>query len=341
MTSFRLAMAGLLPIVALGVTGCLGGGDSGGGGRTARFGGGSKDKQTASATPRTPTAKELNATTPEASVQRELEKLKAQEKQQAKYVNEMRDALAKDSTAIQREENKLRDIRTQVEQFESAQQRYKQALAMDRQNGNGNNDYNGGMNARTAGYEAGSQPVNRAASFTSEYPPNSQPGGYQSAPQSNQPNYTQNDRNNYQNNHPGQPVRGEEVLYGGQPRSSLGGKSFSETPAPAVHRAPVSAPAHEDVVWDPPRELYSRNTSAPAARQATQVQANRNVPQNLPDPATLYRPVQTSAPMPQPAPVAAPAPSPMLAPPALPGPAAQKPADDEVFTPDIFLSGGR
>lgn len=108
---------------ALVCAGCAGGDDDGKKGRRAsRSFGKKKDKAMAEKK-----EKEVEAYTPEGSMKRDLTRMQQREKQQAQLVAQLRGGRNPDQARIQREEDKLYELRGRVQEYDAALQRYEMA----------------------------------------------------------------------------------------------------------------------------------------------------------------------------------------------------------------------
>lgn len=309
---------------ALTLAGC-GGGD-GGGGRVARgrFNLGKKDQDVASRTGSRSSSKSpsapgrrnqavsanLDDLNPESSMQRDLAKLRERERSQVKVVEEMRTALDQGTDMVQKEERKLADIRSQIARYDNAVRGYQQS-SHERAPG-GRETQSRADYARTAPQnEALSSPY--AVNANAEYHPNA--GGEE---------VLYNARNPIPMNQPAPAPRNTASRGGEYNEKPFAGATVTRArvPEPAIRPAPqAQAPAEDDeLLWNPPSRMYADRAVQPKPI-ATQ---------------GGLRPNGNAAPAPQAvakAPAAKAAPAPAVAPAAF--------GDTEVFSPDLYLSGGR
>lgn len=122
----KITAAIIILAFAMACMGCSDGGGDGKKGRSAsRVGAGKKkDKKGAKAASE---EKALAAYTPEGSMKRDLTKMQDRERQQAQLVAQLRSGRNPDQARIQREEDKLYEMRGRVQEYDAALQRYEMA----------------------------------------------------------------------------------------------------------------------------------------------------------------------------------------------------------------------
>lgn len=300
------ALALALPCLA----GCLGGSD--GASRSAsraRATRGQKDtaaKSGKSAPPRrNQKPEDLDNLSPEASMQRDLARLKEKERQQVKTVSEMRTALGQGQEIVMKEEKNLEELRGQISKYESAMRQYENVAS-----------------AADTGRSA--DPRRGSPAMASRY-------------------------DSRQTRTSG-PADGEVMLYDGRAEAPVAAATPPRRDAPSrqpeyaraepPRQAPPaqSGPARQDG-WAPPTNLFdTRPSVSPLAAAQTARREEQFSAMMPPARQPARQPVRPAASPAAPAP--APQPAQTFAAPA-PVPAAGATFDDEVFTPDLFLSSGK
>ncbi len=326
-------LVGLSP--ALFLAGC---GDSGGGRVSrGRFNPGKKDQETASRSGSKPSPQGrksqpvsagLDDLSPEGSMQRDLAKLRERERTQAKTVDEMRSAMNQAEDMVMKEERKLEEIRTQIARYDRAMQGYEQA------SGNGRSPRGREAPAR-AEYASAAPSDNQ---WANPYAGASNAGGEEvlysnrsavpmnPAPAQAPRNLAVADRGG--NEYAEKPFAGATVTRSRAP-SQIQAQAPA-TPAPAPAPRPQTQARHadeEESIWNPPSRLY-----ADKAVQPKPVPTQQSV-----RPANPVAQPQAAARAP--APAAAPQPAKQAAPQMSVSGATFE--DTEVFTPDLYLSGGK
>lgn len=330
---------------ALAACGCFGGGD--GGGRSARFGKkngnmaqkNQKNQKKAGKKqqPRKNAAPDYSDMTPELSMRQGYDALKETETRQVRIVSEMRQALAQGEEAIQIEERKLAQIRTKIADFE---------VAMGRYNG-----------PQGGGRPAGNRPARRneeqsvvPASFytdTRSAGPDSRarvphPSSYANRPAPAPAGYAdggyERRQASYQQPRDDRYAGREETLY-----DSRGGYREPQLPArrdnyaPGYQSQPQPQPREQRYApagngWEAPGRLYS--DAQPRPGRAAPVANTLRPEPRIAAPASLNMDVSV------PAAGATTQPRQQVRPAEQPEARAEYPSD-EVFTPDLYLSGGR
>lgn len=340
MSPVRFLSALLVLSLSVAACGCFG---RGGDGKTASRGGrfGKKEKQTASRKGRKQPAKrgqyDFAEYTPDSSLSRDVAMLKEHEAKQVQLLKQMAMALDQNREVMRKEEEKLAQIRGKIDEYE---------LAM--RSGPGSAPRGRGLPSRDgvvadsmyAGY-ADARPrrdVERA--------PQSRQGGYAPQPASYRPagrDYArQPERREYREPAPAyrDERRYEETLYdpraAGMPQRQPEYRQVSQNPRPPAPREQYyEAPPARQNAWEPSDSLYSNAASRPASPVKNTLRpeprlerpAPVRVEESLPAAGASVQPRQQS-----------------LRPPAAEtrqlAPAASA-SDEDVFTPDMYLSGGR
>lgn len=338
--------------MALAACGCFGGGDKSRSSSKSRFGskggkevaGNKKQKQKQGKNQPKARPADYQDLTPEVSMRQGYDRLKETETMQLRVVEEMRNALAQGEEAMRLEENKLAQIQRKISDYEVAMQRYtppsgprpgRAAQPPRREDHDivaasmysdprGQRPDSRAVATRSPGYDSrGQRPDDRR-----EYAPRTAPahydGGYDRRPAS----YAGPQENRY----PGR----EETLYDPRANDYRGPRVNDYRSVPPQRREEPAYPANRDPRydsrgsgWDAPGSLYS--DAAP--RQSTGMKNTLRPEPRLQAPAPV--PMETSVP-------AAGATTQSRAPVRPPEP--ETPANhgsDEVFTPDLYLSGGR
>lgn len=354
-----LKIAGIVIIVALCLAsmGCFGGGDGGGGKRMSsrgRFG--LKKKRNAAASSRNKRrVGDVEQYSPEASMQRDLAQLKESEKNQVRMIKDMRSSLDQRSAQYQKEEEKLQDIRNRISSYDRAIQSQDLA-AGDRRPARPATV----MAAASVAPREGGAPRNVRASYS----PDSPPAAPRQAPPRPRPSVAR---------------EGETVLFDPndpEDRALMSPYATASAPsAPSIPQAGFMASPYEQPNdgWTPPTtlfaksgresgnfpppDLYARRANAIAERNAASGAefppvrtegTNQRISAGAPHVPAVQPMVSTqSMRVNQPAPPVDPLPPPpssFLPPPSSTSAAPAVPAasgEEEVFTPDLFLSGSR
>lgn len=344
----------LVTSMALTACGCFGGGGGGGGGRTASRGGrfSPERKETQVARGGKSNNRRVSAETeslsPEGSMQRDLARLHDREKAQVKVVKEMRDALSQGEDVIVREERKLDEIRTQIARFDSAMRNQEMASA--------------GRRGRPAPAASTSRNGVVPASMYVDNDRDRHDPSYARAERAPAPSrdrarvepasyrrddYARDTRDSRdsRNNNDRAPSRNDrdEVLYNpmaarDEPSRSYGGMN-------EARNQPQQRRSSQEKEWVASESLFTESAprSAPTYRDAQTYRSNAPVSNNTLRPMPAQQKVS-----------AAPEPAKQVSVPAAgastqprqPAPSRQESlerhsGDDEVFTPDLYLSGGR
>lgn len=346
MSPIKLASSVLIVGLSLASAGCFGrgGGDSASASPSkSRFGLRKKNTATASksggrAKGRTTTSRnsgsvamasaDLDGISPEGSMKRDLERLKERERKQEQTVAEMRNALAQGEQMVVKEEQKLHEIRGQVKEFELAMRRY-----------------DSGPSSSPSGRAQSTRVMASARSSDEDYvvpasmyadPRSSRTSGrrYQQADYGPQEREGQARENRYasyeQPRNQREQYGREEVLYDGRndrqpqraapPQATRRNYDYQPAPRPQSQNGGMSRP--EDDEWIPQGGLFSssaRPTDAPPLQRSRQGGLR-------PEPA----PQGQRQPAPAPAPARNPQPRPVGG-----------EYEEEVFSPDMYLRGGR
>lgn len=327
MSLMKIANACLVLSLAALVSGCFGGG--GDSSRTAskgRFG--TKDaaakKQTAQRGRAQPS--DLNEINPETSMRQGYEILKEREAQQMRVVQEMRQAIAQGEDAVRREQIKLDGIRSQLAEFDLAMRRYEDA---PRQRPAYGAPTRGDVVPTSMYAERGApRPESRSRE------PRAERASYQPDPRASRDPRPRE----YAPPRDDRPAAREQVLYNPQDRREYDRAAPDPRGDPRYRQDPYPVSGQESGAggWETPGNLYGGSNAQPGPRPA-----HRNTLR--PEPVRTAAPVQA----PRPAPEAALRPG--TPPPPAPAQrqAPQEPAprtsgtDDDVFTPDLYLSGNR
>lgn len=275
---------------------------------------------------------------PEGSMHRDLLQLREREARQVETVENMRIALNQGEDDVRREEERLQEIRRQIERYDSAMRRYEMA---SRYASPRDDDRRNPEPALARGYD-------RDAGGEREYASSRQARDYgRAAPERNGYADRPAPDNRYRDNAP--PASGrEEVLYAGgyddrfAPPVQARNQTPPQTQAPIQERAaPVRVSPRFDMddlshgdVFSVPVELASQPRQAAPSRQPE----TRDSDQALFAEAAARQKSQwppAAAPTPAPAPAQArPAPRQQIQ----ESVADSGGMDDEVFVPDLFLS---
>lgn len=355
MSPVRMLCLLLATSTAVVACGCFGGG-GGGGGRTASRGGrftmGRKQKEVASNDARGKKAQRQNIKasdtgpmSPEGSIQRDLALLKEREKSQEKVVKEMRAALNQGEGVVEKEELKLQEIRDQIARFDSAARQYEMASGRSRGNDARSQVVPASMyldqpdprDQRNFRADRGAppNPYERSSVERASYRPDPRDGydrGDDGYGRRDNP-YSRNDSR--QDSYGGR----EEVLYNPQaqraepPRGrapdGFNENRYNDGPRQDQYGRPQ---ASRNDGWEPSDRLFSSSNSNAPARPAAMVntlnperkrtaQVDRNDDRPAPAAGATTRPRAAQArPEPQ---------------------SRDDEGTDEVFTPDLYLSGGR
>lgn len=282
------------------VTGCMGDGGQSRSASRARTTRGQKDvaaKPKKAAAPERDRKKEnLDDLSPEASMQRDLARLRERERQQAKAVGEMRNALNQGQDIVTKEEQNLRDLQGQISKYEMAMRRYENVVPEAEQRGGSQ-----AMASRRDNAQAGRSGSpdgevmlydGRADSRFAAGPGASDPGPSRNAAPRPQPEY----------------ARTAPAAQPDPARDRAAGRDSWEAPAYLFDARPAGPPLA--AVPTPRRAEPISAMAAPAGQPLRPTHAPAaNRPNTFETPASV--------------------------------PAAGATFDDEVFTPDLFLSSGK
>ena len=318
MSPIRTGSALILLSAALVVVGC---GDAGGGRSASSRAGKSRNTASKGAGKQG----DLDNLSPEMSMQRDLERLREREKSQAKVVKEMRGALSQGEGVVEKEEQKLTEIRGQIAEYDNTMRRYGTASAGAPARGG---DRRAEVAAATMRTDDRNVSNTRGRNESHAVPASAaRDGDGYSAMRAG---YT-----------PG-GSGGEEVLYSAptaparQVQTASGGGEFesspfagaragrSQTPAPAPMPSSASQQRVDDDenIWNPPSgNLFSSNANSSIAPPLPKSRhdALKSAPARAPQAA---QPVAKASVKPTPAPM-------------------ETFGSNDEFSPDLFLSGGR
>lgn len=358
MSSTKMLCVATLMAISMTAVGCIGGGGDGGG-RTARKRTGRKRSDAvASSSPKKSRNRAVSADSGEisleSSIKRDMDTLREKERKQAQTVEEMRRALNQGEDMVAKEEAKLGEIRAQIARYDGELRRFEQASLR----GNPRHD-NGDSVVASSMYTQPARAPGRnfaPADAARQYPQNyaqSEYNGY-GQPMPNQGAAPRNQgyaANGYAptNAPAGYGAHNEEVLFNGGSYQARGippqvyaGNGYdmngqpgrvpmTQQPRPAASRRRTVDEESES--WNPPSGLFS-NSPATAGVPTLRRESPAGVaPASAPAPTREAAPSRTE---PQ-----AGARQPMAAPQSAPAVRQDEYADDEVFVPDLFLSGGR
>ena len=354
-----------LLVVVLGVAmfampGCMGGGGSDSASK-GRFSFRSKNKNSAKPKKKSSKDGELGNLTPEASLKRDLALLEEQEKTQAKRVTDMRGDLAMGKTMVDKEEQKLAELRTQVSRYRDTMGGYGGEPAQNRQPRQDAGGYE--MASRQGAGGGGPQsPYGRRAQMAPGeemvYNGAGQPDIYAMAPSRGYEN-DNSQRNGYGNNQDGGYQQPPSPYYSAPApvRQQAPGDVIDERYAemgeyqptsPYMGAAPMARRQQQQRPQQP--QAYARQ-SPPPQMQVPVPPQQRQQPPRMQQPQTRQQAPQQvqqqqQARKPQ-ANIASPQPQ-GLRPTAQAKRSGENVAkqpvsygDDEVFSPDMYLSGGR